>query len=57
MLDNLKDLHATAPWLKSITRDTVLAQMNLPLHAGAYRAYKEAGLKIPAALVPPEAAK
>ncbi len=57
VLDNLKDLHATAPWLKSITRDTVLAQMNLPLHAGAYRAYKEAGLKIPAALVPPEAAK
>ena len=31
--------------------------MNLPLHAGAYRASKEAGLKIPAALVPAEAAK
>ena len=29
--------------------------MNIPLHVGAYRYYKEAGFDIPAALVPPEA--
>ena len=55
VLENLDDLHATAPWLASVNKDTLLEGMNLPLHAGTYRYLKEAGFDIPERLVPPEA--
>ena len=40
--------------LRSVTKDSVFSQMNAPLHAGAYRYYKEAGFNVPSALIPPE---
>ncbi len=53
--ENIDELHSTAEWMKAIDKDTALSEMNVPLHAGAYRYYKEAGFDIPDALVPPEA--
>lgn len=53
--DNLSLVHATAAWMKTdLTRETALGQMNLPLHPGAYRYYKEHGFKVPDSLKPPE---
>jgi len=40
----------------NVPKDTVEITM-IPLHAGAYRAYKELGIKIPEHAVPPEAKK
>ncbi len=40
----------------NVPKDTVEITM-IPLHAGAYRAYKELGVKIPERAVPPEAKK
>jgi len=53
--ENLDDVHATAPWMKVITLQTALSEMNVPLHPGAYRYYREQGVTVPDALVPPEA--
>ncbi|HIF09629.1 MAG TPA: hypothetical protein EYQ81_07130 [Sneathiellales bacterium] len=53
--DNIAEIHRTAEWMKVITLKTALNEMNIPLHAGAYRYYKEVGVKIPDALIPPEA--
>lgn len=53
---NLKDVHATAAWMpNTVNQENALQEMNIPLHAGAYKYYKEAGWKIPDSLVPPEA--
>lgn len=49
------EIYATAAWMEGITRETALAEMNIPLHIGAYKYYKEAGFDIPAHVVPPEA--
>ncbi|MBI5968559.1 MAG: TAXI family TRAP transporter solute-binding subunit [Deltaproteobacteria bacterium] len=40
----------------NVPKDTVELTM-IPLHAGAYRAYKEVGVKIPESAIPPEAKK
>ena len=53
--ENIDEIYQTAEWMKVINRETALLEMNIPLHVGAYRYYKEAGFDIPAALVPPEA--
>jgi hypothetical protein len=53
--ENLDDVHATAPWMKVITLQTALKEMNVPLHVGAYRYYRERGVDVPEALIPPEA--
>ncbi|MEZ5816772.1 MAG: TAXI family TRAP transporter solute-binding subunit [Hyphomicrobiaceae bacterium] len=55
IFENIKDIHAAAPFLKEITKETALLQMNAPLHKGALRYYREIGLKIDPSLVPPEA--
>ncbi|MEZ5653511.1 MAG: TAXI family TRAP transporter solute-binding subunit [Burkholderiaceae bacterium] len=54
--ENIADVHATAAWMKStLTKENALKQMNVPLHAGAYKYYVEAGWKVPEGLKPPEA--
>jgi uncharacterized protein len=53
--ENIDDVHQTADWMKVLSKDTALNEMNIPLHAGAYRYYKEAGWNVPDALIPPEA--
>lgn len=40
---------------KNVKLENALLGVTVPLHAGAYKYYKEKGIKIPPALVPPEA--
>lgn len=53
--ENIAEIHQTADWMKVINRETALLEMNIPLHIGAYRYYRELGWDIPDHLVPPEA--
>lgn len=55
IFDHLDTFHQTAEWMKIIRPDTALTELNIPLHPGALRYYREIGLEIPDALVPPEA--
>lgn len=52
MWDNIDELRAAAPWMKIINKETAFKFMNVPLHKGAYRYYKEAGFNIPPEIVP-----
>ncbi|MFC4272570.1 TAXI family TRAP transporter solute-binding subunit [Sneathiella chungangensis] len=49
------ELAQAAAWMKNITPETGLQQMNMPLHIGAYKYYKEVGVEVPDELIPPEA--
>jgi TRAP transporter TAXI family solute receptor len=40
---------------KNVTFENALLGVTIPLHKGAYRYYKEKGIQVPPALVPPEA--
>ncbi|MBU2874660.1 TAXI family TRAP transporter solute-binding subunit [Marinobacter salexigens] len=53
IFENIKAFHQAADWMKVITLETALSEMNVPLHAGAYRYYKEAGVEVPSDLIPP----
>lgn len=55
IFENIADFHAAAPFLKAITKETALNQMNGWLHKGALRYYREIGVAVDPALVPPEA--
>ncbi len=53
--EHIDELYSVAGWTKKINRDSAFNQMNVPLHKGAYRYYKEAGFNIPENVIPPEA--
>ena len=53
--ENLDEVHATSPLVAGITKETALLGLNVPLHPGALRYYREAGFDIPEDAVPPEA--
>jgi len=55
IFENLSDFHQTADWMRAITPESAISHMNAPLHPGALRYYREAGVDIPDALIPPEA--
>lgn len=50
--DNIGDLHSQGAMLKAVSLDNALAQMNMPLHPGAVRYYRERGVTIPERLLP-----
>jgi len=47
--ENIADLHEQGPAFRSITPESGLREINMPLHPGALRYYEELGLDIPAA--------
>lgn len=47
--ENIADLHAQGPAFRSITPESGLREINMPLHPGALRYYEELGLEIPEA--------
>jgi TRAP-type uncharacterized transport system substrate-binding protein len=47
MFEHLDEIQAVHNSLKSLTKDTIATGLFVPLHAGAFRYYKEKGL-IPA---------
>ncbi len=53
--DKLGEIHQTAAMLRSIKKSSPFIGVNMPLHMGAVRYYREIGIKIPAKLLPPEA--
>ncbi|MEE3101509.1 MAG: TAXI family TRAP transporter solute-binding subunit [Pseudomonadota bacterium] len=46
--------HGAAEWMKSFTPESALKEINAPLHPGALRYYREIGVEVPAAAIPPE---
>ena len=44
---NLSEVHATAIFLKDVTKETAFTSVNVPLHPGALKYYEEAGFTIP----------
>ncbi|MDE0386880.1 MAG: TAXI family TRAP transporter solute-binding subunit [Defluviicoccus sp.] len=47
--EHIDEMHAVTPWAKdAINIGTAFKQMNMKLHPGALRYYKEAGVKVPA---------
>ncbi len=50
--ENLDEVHATAFFLKEVTRDSAFTSVNVPLHPGALRYYDEAGITVPDELRP-----
>jgi len=55
IFDHLDEIHGAAEWMKAFTPETALLEMNAPLHVGALRWYREAGIEVPEDLIPPEA--
>ena len=53
--DNLDEIHKSAKTLATINKDTPFTGVNMPLHIGAVKYYREVGVKIPKRLLPPEA--
>jgi len=55
IFENIADFHNAAEWMKVITPQTAFDNMNVPLHPGALRYYRETGLDVPEDLIAPEA--
>lgn len=53
--ENLGEIHQTAVDLRTIVKDQPFIGVNMPLHMGAVKYYREKGIKIPANILPPEA--
>ncbi len=54
--EHIDEIHSAAKYMPNfINKKSMFNDMNVPLHIGAYRYYKEAGFKIPASVIPPEA--
>ena len=52
---NIDTVRETAYWMKQIDMKVATRELNIPLHAGAYRYYKEIGFDVSSDLRPPEA--
>lgn len=52
--ETVHERRSTTPWLRNISLETALDDLNMPLHPGAERFYREAGFDIPDALLPPK---
>lgn len=55
LFENLDTFHNAARFLRDVTLESALKEVRTPLHAGAVRYYREAGVDIPDSLIPPEA--
>jgi len=55
LFEGIDDFHAAHSSAKVLTLATAIDEVKIPLHAGAIRFYREKGIDVPAALVPPEA--
>ena len=55
LYENLEQMYDSHSAAKNIKLETALEGVTIPLHAGAYRYFKEVGLSIPDEIIPPEA--
>ncbi|MBT3551240.1 MAG: TAXI family TRAP transporter solute-binding subunit [Rhodospirillaceae bacterium] len=51
--DNIAEIHKANPWLANMSRKNPFSVLNVPLHPGAYKYFKEIGVKVPKRLMPP----
>ena len=52
--ENVAEIRAGDRTLGKLAKETAFTGLNIPLHIGAYKYYKEAGFDVPANLIPPE---
>ena len=45
--ENIKEIHQANPWLRNMSKKDPFWVLNVPLHPGAYKYYKEAGITVP----------
>ncbi len=45
--DGLEEQKASTPWLRNLSLDSVFADMNMPMHPGAARYFREIGMEVP----------
>jgi TRAP-type uncharacterized transport system substrate-binding protein len=45
--EGLEDEKGSTPWLRNMSLDGVFADMNMPMHPGAVRYFREIGLDVP----------
>lgn len=57
MFENLDFMYEVHNSAKAMTLETALDGLPTPLHVGAYKYFKEAGIEVPDELIPPEAQK
>lgn len=50
--EGVEEMQGSAPWLRNISLEGALTDLNLPLHPGALRYYEEIGMDIPDELRP-----
>lgn len=50
--EGVKEIEATAPWMREVKLQDAMKEMRMPLHPGALRYYQEVGLTVPDNLVP-----
>ncbi|GEK60069.1 C4-dicarboxylate ABC transporter substrate-binding protein [Marinococcus halophilus] len=55
--ENLERVHGIHSVTKNITLENSLEGLTVPLHSGAYKYYKEQGVKVPENLMPPKEKK
>lgn len=55
MFENLDFMYEVHNSAKAMTLETALDGLPTPLHVGAYKYFKEAGIEVPDELIPPEA--
>ena len=53
--ENIDEFYSYGDFLRKVNPELAFQDMNVPLHAGAYRYYVEAGWSVPESLKPPEA--
>ena len=54
LFERIDDLHQAHSSAKTVTIENALDDIKIPLHPGAIKYYKEAGIDIPDELIPPE---
>lgn len=54
VFESVDRLAEEAQWMRVISPENALSEMNAPLHMGAYRYYREMGIEVPDELLPPE---
>ena len=52
---HLDEIYKSAKTLSAIDPNKPFTGVNVPLHVGAIKYYREVGIKIPKRLIPPEA--
>ena len=50
---NIEEIHKNNPAYRTLGLEDPFSVLNVPLHPGAYKYFKEMGVKVPERLMPP----